>query len=1064
MFTNWSNIGASITDYINSYTSGYFTSMNHMIINQGYMYVSYTFFDNNTSMTAGAIAKIDMSNPSNINPTWYVDPYSNHLYQIAIDNTNTYLYVGTIGCISQISLDYSNDGYANQQWQQNYSFWSGIIAISGTTIYAAAQQPGYFKPYIMCFDTTSGNYIQNIGNETFNDYNISNLAVDASNTYLYVALNQNYISRISLTDFSIEVNWCFTGCASQYITVYGNNLYAINVVGENILEIDASTGRVVNSNFVNKYCLHDLTLSSGVIMNSNYGNQNSYYPLAILCDTNSLYMYDSNVGYIKKFNLGIWTSQVAPANNDWASICYGNNLFVSVALSGSGNRVMTSPDGTNWSTQASASDYDWNSVCYGNGVFTAVSAQGVMSSTDGTVWDLYDISYGTWISVCYGKNKFVAISQEGYAATSSDGATWTRSSTDVLNYDNTSPFWRSVCYGNGQFVAVNYVGYLAGQTFATSEDGITWYDGERISYSNTNYWSSICYGLDLSGNSLYAAVSNVSGSAITSVDGSSNWTTSDTIPPDGNWSSVCIGHGLFVAVDYANSGKVMTSPDGNNWTLEDTGYLNTWVSVCYGEDPSKNPLFVAVSQRDSMAPRNSHIMVSAAPPSIIPTITGTFTATSIMIGQHVYNSTLDFNGNTSTPGSFYFTNPNVRPSHSGPYVAAITFQPDDTNNFSYVYNLSVTVQVNPLPRPFITAYPSASDIVQYHRIIGTYDGEPGSTLSGGSAVDPSNHTITIPGTFDFTTQNQYMDVSGIHRVSVTFQPNDTNTYSTAIFDISINVVPNIPASMVFNGNNSFDVSVDNGLDIGTNDFTVEWQQYYQVTDPQDPIICLFSFYYEVFGAFISVASNQFGFFVGNQQFVFPLRPSVYVNTWAYFSISRKNGIISVFLNGQLMGSIEYSDAITFVHDDDALFVGSSENNNQYEFPTGSFGGYIYGFLYNSSVGLYDDQHPPHFPPSHLPAFNDPTYALVLTGDVFGGYSTRHENTFNINVGLEGPVPTYGIVDDNTLWNATHNTGLIALNIQAPTIQVSNTHSILRTHTLHSQTLVTHLPRVVIKRN
>ena len=37
-----------------------------------------------------------------------------------------------------------------------------------------------------------------------------------------------------------------------------------------------------------------------------------------------------------------WTSRTSAADNDWYSVTYGNGLFVAVAGSGTGNRVMTS--------------------------------------------------------------------------------------------------------------------------------------------------------------------------------------------------------------------------------------------------------------------------------------------------------------------------------------------------------------------------------------------------------------------------------------------------------------------------------------------------------------------------------------------------------------------------------------------------------------------------------------------------------------------------------------------------------------------------------------------------
>jgi hypothetical protein len=36
-----------------------------------------------------------------------------------------------------------------------------------------------------------------------------------------------------------------------------------------------------------------------------------------------------------------WTLRTSAADNDWLSVCYGNGRFVVVALSGTGNRVMT---------------------------------------------------------------------------------------------------------------------------------------------------------------------------------------------------------------------------------------------------------------------------------------------------------------------------------------------------------------------------------------------------------------------------------------------------------------------------------------------------------------------------------------------------------------------------------------------------------------------------------------------------------------------------------------------------------------------------------------------------
>lgn len=71
---------------------------------------------------------------------------------------------------------------------------------------------------------------------------------------------------------------------------------------------------------------------------------------------------------------------------------WGNGLYVAVAATGTGDRVMVSSDGINWSTQQSAADNDWRSVCFGDNLFVAVASSGngnrVMTSNDGLNWTI----------------------------------------------------------------------------------------------------------------------------------------------------------------------------------------------------------------------------------------------------------------------------------------------------------------------------------------------------------------------------------------------------------------------------------------------------------------------------------------------------------------------------------------------------------------------------------------------------------------------------------------------------------------------------------------------------
>ena len=248
--------------------------------------------------------------------------------------------------------------------------------------------------------------------------------------------------------------------------------------------------------------------------------------------------------------LGVnWTSRTSAADNAWWGITYGNGLFVAVGFSGSGNRVMTSPDGITWTARNSQSDINWSSVIYGNGTYVAVANTGgtsrVITSTDGLTWTLRNIqsanvslatAQNAWYSVTYGNGLFVAVSNSGTTdrvITSPDGINWTTRTTPNNNF-------YSVTYGNGTFVAVAQTG--TGNRVMTSPDGITW--------------------------------------------------TSQSSAADSDWNSVAYGDGLFVAVATSGTGsRVMTSPDGITWSARTAATANSWMAVAYG-----NSTCVAVAQ------------------------------------------------------------------------------------------------------------------------------------------------------------------------------------------------------------------------------------------------------------------------------------------------------------------------------------------------------------------------------------------------------------------------------------------------------------------------------------
>jgi hypothetical protein len=320
-----------------------------------------------------------------------------------------------------------------------------------------------------------------------------------------------------------------------------------------------------------------------------------------------------------------WTARSSAADNDWLSVTYGNGLFVAVANTGTGNRVMTSPDGVNWTARSSAADNNWFSVTYGNGLFVAVAISGtgnrVMTSPDGVNWTARSSAADNdWLSVTYGNGLFVAVAQTGTGnrvMTSPDGVNWTARSSAA---DNS---WRSVTYGNGLFVAVANTG--TGNRVMTSPDGVNW---TARSSAADNSWLSVTYG-----NGLFVAVANTGtgNRVMTSPDGV-NWTARSSAA-DNQWLSVTYGNGLFVAVAISGTGnRVMTSPDGVNWTARSSAADNGWRSVTYG-----NGLFVAVANTGT----GNRVMTSGIQNM------NELSHNNILQGIHTFTSDVVFNSKVS---------------------------------------------------------------------------------------------------------------------------------------------------------------------------------------------------------------------------------------------------------------------------------------------------------------------------------------------------------------------------------------------------------------------------------
>ena len=365
-------------------------------------------------------------------------------------------------------------------------------------------------------------------------------------------------------------------------------------------------------------------------VNGYYGLSKDAYP--------ALDPYSSGVK-----SVSTWNTRASSVDNQWLGIVWAAELglFVAVATTGTGNRVMTSPDGITWTTRVSAVDNSWRSVVWAPelGLLVAVAFTGtndrIMTSPDGIVWTsrITPTPDRDWGSLTWAPELglFVAVANSA-TMTSPDGINWTEGSAVGANT------WFSVTWAAelGLLVAVSLNG--ANNRVMTSPDGITWTG--RTSASNNN-WRGVTWSPELG---LFAAVANsgTGNRVMTSPDGI-NW-TSRTTPADNDWLGICWSAelGLFAAVAVTGTNRIMTSPDGINWTERTAPVANEWRSIVWAPELG---IFAAVSQSGT----NDRVMTSS--------LTGR-PPTSYNVFDSSFNN-IDSNGNWTLKSKSIFSDTNI---------------------------------------------------------------------------------------------------------------------------------------------------------------------------------------------------------------------------------------------------------------------------------------------------------------------------------------------------------------------------------------------------------------------
>jgi CSLREA domain-containing protein len=309
----------------------------------------------------------------------------------------------------------------------------------------------------------------------------------------------------------------------------------------------------------------------------------------------------------------MWTQRATPTAQPLTAVASGGGVIVAVGVAADANGTfLSSTDGVTWTARAATEPGPGvarsfgRALTYGPAGFVAGTGRGtVYASPDGTTnWQSRTLAASrTLQSVAHNGSTFCAVGVNGAIYSSPDGATWTaRSGPDYIAYF----FWGSVKYAGGQFVAVGL-----SDSVMTSSDCVNWTvrnpAAPLVPFAPANgSLEDVAYG-----GGLFVAVGDIVISPtqtevriLTSPDGV-NWTPRNSgVPPTFiqgyNAGAVAYGNGTFVAhfTDFVTGEFIIiTSPDGVTWTRQSTASFDSFRFESFGDILHAGGMFVGVGDR-----------------------------------------------------------------------------------------------------------------------------------------------------------------------------------------------------------------------------------------------------------------------------------------------------------------------------------------------------------------------------------------------------------------------------------------------------------------------------------
>ncbi len=200
--------------------------------------------------------------------------------------------------------------------------------------------------------------------------------------------------------------------------------------------------------------------------------------------------------------------------------------------------------------------YVFRAVC------NAVVGEGVWRSADLSAWTFCALpAFAQADSLAYKGSRLLATAtgQDFVYYSDNNGASWTKGVEDAFGGNNIEPY--GICATPTRFIAA--IPEAGAEKIMYSADGITAFTAATVTITSGDNPSAPCYGNGI----IVVGCANATGKVYLSADDGSTFTLAATTL-GGACSEVVYSAGVFVAC--TSNGRVLSSRDGNTWTLRYT--------------------------------------------------------------------------------------------------------------------------------------------------------------------------------------------------------------------------------------------------------------------------------------------------------------------------------------------------------------------------------------------------------------------------------------------------------------------------------------------------------------